>query len=125
MKAETVTGKSNVPVNKAEQNKEEIKHEEEARKQRKEEALNPGKKPSEVTSQNAHMYHMDAVKKLIGDNIQWREMRFYRREAEGQMYVDIVDKKTGDVLRTVPEPEFTKIATEFKHLAGMNLSING
>ena len=39
--------------------------------------------------------------------------------------IQSIDKETGEVLRTVPEPEFVKIATEFKHLAGMNLNING
>lgn len=128
MKTDNVSGQSNLALNKTEQGKEkeEIKQQaakDELKTRDKEEKK--AKKLSEVENKNAHMYHLDAVKKLIGENIQWREMRFYRNEREGQLYVDIVDKKTGEVLRTVPEPEFVKIATEFKHLAGMNLSING
>jgi uncharacterized FlaG/YvyC family protein len=68
---------------------------------------------------------LESVKKHIAENIQWREMRFYRHEADGQYFVDIIDKATGAVLRTVPEPEFVKLATEFKHLAGLNLDISG
>ena len=126
MKTDTVAGKGNLPYGKTEQAKEkqEVKHQE-SKQQLKEQAKKSAKKMSEVENKNANMYHMDAVKKLVGENIQWREMRFYRHEAEGQMYVDIIDKKTGEVLRTVPEPDFVKIATEFKHLAGMNLNING
>lgn len=126
MKTDNVTTKGNLPYGKTEQakDKEEVKQDD-ARQQIKEKTEKSAKKMSEVENKNAHMYHLDAVKKLIGDNIQWREMRFYRHESEGQMYVDIIDKKTGEVLRTVPEPEFAKIATEFKHLAGMNLNISG
>jgi len=124
MKTDTVSGKGNVPFNKTDQVKE---GDQQSKKidQEREETLKSRKKASENENKNAHLYHLDAVKKLIGEDIQWREMRFYRHEADGQMYVDIIDKKTGEVIRTVPEPEFVKIATEFKHLAGMNLNING
>ncbi len=126
MKTDTVSGKGNMPYGKTEQAKEKEDDKQlESKQQLKEQARKSAKKLSEVENKNAHMYHMDAVKKLIGENVQWREMRFYRHESEGKSYVDIIDKKTGEVLRTVPEPEFVKIATEFKHLAGMNLNING
>ena len=69
--------------------------------------------------------HADAVKKVIGENIEWRQMRFYRNQKDGKAYIDIVNKETGEVIRTVPEPEMQKIATQFKHLSGMTLDING
>ncbi|MFH2131706.1 MAG: flagellar protein FlaG [bacterium] len=124
MKTNTVSGKGTIPYNRTEQVREELK-EQETIQQREQKEKKQAKKMSEVENKNAHMYHLDAVKKLIGENIQWREMRFYQHEADGKRYVDIIDKKTGEVIRTVPEPEFVKIATEFKHLAGMNLNING
>jgi uncharacterized FlaG/YvyC family protein len=83
------------------------------------------RKPQRIELKEPIQKPLESVKKLIGENIQWREMRFYRHEADGQYYVDIIDKNTGVVLRTVPEPEFVKLATEFKHLAGMNLDISG
>lgn len=126
MKTDTVSGQGNLAYGKTEQAKEKEEGKQlESRQQLKEEAQKSAKKLSEVENKNAHMYHMEAVKKLIGENIQWREMRFYRHESEGKLYVDIIDKQSGEVLRTIPEPEFVKIATEFKHLAGMNLNING
>ncbi len=124
MKTDSVSGKGHIPFNKTDQAKEGDQRSEKVNPQ-KEEDLDSRKKASSNENKNAHLFHMDAVKKMIGENIQWREMRFYRHEADGQMYVDIIDKKTGEVLRTVPEPEFVKIATQFKHLAGMNLNING
>lgn len=126
MKTDTVSGKGNLPYGKTEQTREKGEGiHEEARQRMKEQAQKSAKRMSEIENKHANMYHLDAVKKLIGEDIQWREMRFYRHEAEGQLYVDIIDKETGEVLRTVPEPDFVKIATEFKHLAGMNLNING
>ena len=124
MKTDTVSGKGNIPFKKTEQTKDEVKQQEAARHQ-KEVAQKSREKASEVENKNAQMYHLDSVRKLIGEDIQWRVMRFYRHESDGKLYVDIIDKETGEVLRTVPEPEFVKIATEFKHLAGMNLNISG
>lgn len=69
--------------------------------------------------------HVEAVKRVIGENIEWRQMRFYRNQKDGKAYIDIVNKDTGEVIRTVPEPEMQKIATQFKHLSGMTLDING
>ncbi len=65
------------------------------------------------------------VGKHINETIKWREMKFYQREQGGQMYVDIIDKKTGNVIRTVPDNEFSEIAAKFKHLSGMTLNISG
>ena len=110
MKTDTVSGKGNIPFKKTEQTKDEVKQQEAARHQ-KEVAQKSREKASEVENKNAQMYHLDSVRKLIGEDIQWREMRFYRHESDGKLYVDIIDKETGEVLRTVPEPEFVKIAT--------------
>ncbi|NQU65725.1 MAG: flagellar protein FlaG [SAR324 cluster bacterium] len=124
MKTEFIAGRGNIRLNKTEPAKDDVKQQETV-KTSQESAQNSGRKASEIENKNTQMYHLDAVKKLIGENIQWREMRFYRHESDGKMYVDIIDKETGEVLKTVPEPEFVKIATEFKHLAGLNLNING
>lgn len=78
-----------------------------------------------IEIQEPTTHPLEAVKQMVAEGIEWRLMRFYRHEAEGRYYVDIINKETGEVIRTVPEPEFLKIATQFKHLTGMNLDISG
>ena len=67
----------------------------------------------------------EAVKEMIGDSIQWREMKFYQRTEGGQLYIDIVDKNTGNVLRTIPDTKFAEIAEKFKQLSGLTIDISG
>ncbi len=67
----------------------------------------------------------EAVQKMIGENIQWRDMKFYQREAGGQYYIDIVDRNTGNVLRTIPDTKFAEVTEKFKQLKGLRINING
>ncbi len=67
----------------------------------------------------------EAVKKFIGDNIQWRAMTFYQRNEGGQIYIDVVDKDTGNVIRTIPDTKFAEVTEKFKQLAGLKIDISG
>lgn len=67
----------------------------------------------------------ETVKQLMGDSVQWREMKFYQREEGGQYYIDIVDKATGNVLRTIPDTKFAEISEKYKQLSGLKIDING
>lgn len=126
MKTDQVQGKSNLPVGNIDRPKSEIKNpENEQTNKEVSRAESSQKSKHDDENRELSANHLDAVKKLIGESIQWRQMRFYRHEEDGQIYVDIINKETGEVIRTVPEPELAKIATKFKHLAGMTLNING
>ena len=67
----------------------------------------------------------EAVKKMIGDSIEWREMKFYQREEGGRYYIDIIDKETGNVIRTIPDTKFSEIADKYKQLSGFKINISG
>ena len=126
MKTDQVQGKSNLPVGNMDRPKSEIKNlENEQTNKEVSRAESSQKSKHDDENRELSANHLDAVKKLIGESIQWRQMRFYRHEEDGQIYVDIINKETGEVIRTVPEPVLAKIATQFKHLAGMTLNING
>ena len=84
------------------------------------------KQPSKrIELKEAAINNPEAVQKLIGENIQWRDMKFYQREEGGQYYIDIVDKATGNVLRTIPDTKFAEITEKFKQLKGLRINING
>ena len=69
--------------------------------------------------------HVDSVKKHISENIQWKEMRFRRHEDQGRAYIDIIDKETGEVLKTIPEKEFQNVNSRLKQYSGYNINISG
>ena len=130
MKTDQVQNKGNHSYRSTEQAHQKTEKAEQAEKaedtkkhKKSEESTAVSKRAKELKELNKG--HLEAVKKVIGDNIEWRQMRFYRNQKDGKAYVDIVNKETGEVIRTVPEPEMQKIATQFKHLAGMTLDING
>jgi len=124
MKTEQSGAKGRLPAVSVERHKTETGRPE-SQVLRKDKSAAYSQKPKSIELKEPIQKPLESVQKMIGENIQWREMRFYRHEADGKYYVDIIDKETGEVLRTVPEPEFVKVATEFKHLTGMNLDING
>lgn len=127
MKTDQVQNKGNHSyrsIEQAHQKAEKVEKAEDKKKLKKsEETDGIGRRAKELKELNEG--HAEAVKRVIGENIEWRQMRFYRNQKDGKAYIDIVNKDTGEVIRTVPEPEMQKIATQFKHLAGMTLDING
>jgi len=68
-----------------------------------------------------------AVKEAIGEiqdrNLSWRNMRFNRLEKDGNDYVEIVDRISGEVLKTLPLPDYNKLANHFKQHPGLTLDI--
>jgi uncharacterized FlaG/YvyC family protein len=84
------------------------------------------KQPSKrIELKDAVINNPEAVKKMIGENIEWRDMKFYQREVGGQYYVDIVDRNTGNVVRTIPDTKFAEVTEKFKQLKGLRINING
>jgi len=125
MKTDHISGKGNVRLSNTEKNKKEIKETPEVKEKREDQIV--AKKKSEKKTQTVKKYgnHLDAVKKMIGDNIQWRELRFHRHEANGKIYVDVINKNSGEVIRTVPETDFVKFSNKYKELSGLNINISG
>ncbi len=88
-------------------------------------AKTAGQPSKRIELKKAVINNPEAVQKMIGDNIQWRDMKFYQREEGGQYYIDIVDKNTGNVLRTIPDTKFADVTSKFKQLKGLSINING
>jgi len=121
MKTDRVAGARNIIYNKAQEaQKNDAKATEESTTSR---SVSDEKPYGEL--KKAVINNPEEVSKMIDESIKWREMKFYQREAGGQMYVDIIDKITGKVIRTVPDTEFAEISAKFKHLQGMSLNISG
>ena len=68
---------------------------------------------------------LEAVKEHITEKVQWKRMRFYRHEEEGHIYVDIMDRKTGEVIKTLPESDFVELAGQLRRIPGLTIDING
>ena len=66
-----------------------------------------------------------SVKQYIAENIQWKDLRFYRHEENGRIYIDITDRETGEVIKTVPETDFIKLAGQLQHTPGITIDISG
>ena len=86
----------------------------------------PVNEPSErIKLDRSVINNPEAVKKLIGDNIQWRDMKFYQRNEGGDVYIDIVDRSTGNVVRTIPDTKFRDVVESFKQTSGLKIDISG
>lgn len=48
-----------------------------------------------------------------------RELRFQRSESTSQMVVQVVDQKTGEVIRQFPSEEMLKISKELEKISGL------
>lgn len=69
---------------------------------------------------------LDSVKKHIQENIQWKRMRFQRHEENNRIYIDIIDRKTNEVIKTIPEAEFVRISNQAaKNTPGLTIDISG
>ncbi|MDH5560064.1 MAG: flagellar protein FlaG [Deltaproteobacteria bacterium] len=112
--------RKNLDQNKTDKNSE-IKKEEDENLENKE--INRAEELKRL--EKSHSKPVEEVKKMIEDSIQWKEMRFYRNEKDGKTYVDIVDKNTGEVIRTIPEPDFLTFAKQIQKRAGVTLNISG
>lgn len=64
-----------------------------------------------------------ALADMLDRNVEWHDLRFYRHKKDGNDYVDIIDRVSGEVLKTIPEPDFVKLANHFKQHPGITLDI--
>ncbi len=64
-----------------------------------------------------------ALEDLLERSIEWRELRFHRVVKDGNDYVDIIDRVSGEVIKTIPEPDFVRLANNFKQHPGLTLDI--
>ena len=84
--------------------------------------IRPGKR---IELERSVINNPEAVKKMIEDSIEEREMKFYQREVGGRYYIDIIDTETGNVIRTIPDTKFSEIADKYKQLSGLKINISG
>lgn len=121
----------NVPVNKTmaygakDKGKAEPKEDEPRHIEKSKEARTDIRPTKRIELEKSVINNPEAVQKLIGENIQWREMKFYQRQEGGQYYVDIVDKATGNVIRTIPDTKFGEVMEKYRQLSGLKINING
>lgn len=84
------------------------------------------KEPSKrIELDEAVINNPEAVKKLAADSIQWREMKFYQRKEGGQVYIDVIDKATGNVIRTIPDNKMGEVSEKLKQYGAGKINING
>ena len=69
--------------------------------------------------------YLDDVKRAIGDSMQWRDMRFRHHQEAGMIYVQVVDKDTGEVVRQIPQQEFLDLSSKLKNHSGITLDVSG
>ena len=70
-------------------------------------------------------YQVEAIRKMLDAAIEWRDLRYYRNEHDGIMYVDVVDRETGEVIRTIPEPDIQRELSKGHYAAGTHINIDG
>ncbi len=121
----------NIPVNKTisygfkEKAKTESKEDDTKRAEKTKENRIDAPATKRIELEKSVINNPEAVSKLIGENIQWREMKFYQRQEGGQYYVDIVDKATGNLIRTIPDTKFAEVVDKYRQLSGLKINING
>ena len=64
---------------------------------------------------------MAEVAKRLQDYVaaQQREFQFVRDQATGYISVDVIDSRTGEVIRRLPGEEFLRIAQTFERLGSV------
>jgi uncharacterized FlaG/YvyC family protein len=84
------------------------------------------KQPSKrIELEKSLINNTEAIQKMIGESIEWRDLRFYQRQEGGQYYIDVVDRATGNVIRTVPDTKFGEFFEKYKQLSGLKINISG
>lgn len=78
-----------------------------------------------VELEEAAINNPEKVKEYIGENIQWRKLRFYQRQEGGQVYVDVVDRDTGEVLRTIPDSKMAEVSEKLQKYGAKKIDISG
>jgi uncharacterized FlaG/YvyC family protein len=121
----------NIPVNKTvsydfkDRGQTEPKEDSDRRVEKSKEGRIAAHPTKRIELEKSEINNPEAVQKLIGENIQWREMKFYQRHEGGQYYIDVVDKATGNVIRTIPDTKFGEVVEKYRQLSGLKINING
>jgi len=68
---------------------------------------------------------LESVRKEIGESIQWKKMKFHRHEDSGRIYIDIIDRDSGEIIKTIPETEFVKLVNHEKHNPSITINNSG
>ncbi|MDT8447443.1 MAG: flagellar protein FlaG [bacterium] len=74
--------------------------------------------------ENISMAVREVIAEIEERNLMWRNLRFDRLKKDGNDYVEIVDRLTGDVLKVLPQPDYNQLANHFKKHPGLTLDIN-
>lgn len=125
MKTETIPRHRNQPYNLKEKPHPDAK-EPQTKATEKPAASKPEMEPSKrIELEKSLINNTEAIQKLIGDSIEWRDLKFYQKQEGGQYYIDIVDRVTGNVIRTIPDTKFSEFAEKYKQLSGLKINISG
>ena len=65
------------------------------------------------------------MSEAFGASIDWREIKFVRFDDGGVIYVNIIEKATGKVIRTVKQATLEAMSEAFKMVPGSTLNISG
>lgn len=69
-----------------------------------------------------HLLTTEQLDYLSGKDLT--SLRFYRREGSQVVFIDIIDRDTGDLIRTYPEPELMDIFSRLRQ-TGLLVNVNG
>ncbi|MCP4296186.1 MAG: flagellar protein FlaG [Proteobacteria bacterium] len=67
----------------------------------------------------------DALDAVFGEGLDWRELSFRRNEKDGAMYVSVIERATGRVLRVIKEHSLDAMLEGLRAGAGKTIDISG
>ncbi|OGG96735.1 MAG: hypothetical protein A2508_09640 [Candidatus Lambdaproteobacteria bacterium RIFOXYD12_FULL_49_8] len=67
----------------------------------------------------------EAIQEIQDRNLHWRQLRFHRHKKDGIDYVDVLDRITGECLKTLLLPDYNQLANQFKQHPGIVLDLQG
>ncbi|PCI27931.1 MAG: hypothetical protein COB67_07500 [SAR324 cluster bacterium] len=77
-----------------------------------------------VSIERAAERRREALSDFFGASIDWRELRFVHFAKDGLIYINVIEKATGRVLRTITEQTLEKMSGDFKHITGNTINIS-
>lgn len=54
-----------------------------------------------------------------------KNLHFYTHEESGKIIVDVIDRDSGEVLKSIPEPEIVDMMAQLKESTGVLLDVQG
>ena len=70
-------------------------------------------------------------KQILGEDnplaagVEWKSLRFRRHVESDRVIVDVINRNSGEVIKTVPEEELMDVLTKLKEIAGLTINITG